>query len=144
MTLREEQPSLFDAPPRRPARRRRRNAETSLDALDSLGPDRATKTARILAAIRTAGVRGVTRQELAAQLHPKIEINAICGCVDHLLHAAKLVFEPLRGAVGPADYDARRRVKKGLYLLREGRKLLVAMEYLDRFPETKAELESAA
>ena len=113
-------------------------ADTSLHALDSLEPDRASKTARILAAIRTAGVRGLTRQELAAQLHPKVEINAVCGCVDHLLHEAALIFEPLLGAVLPAD-PARRPAKKSRFLLREGRKILVALEYLDAYPETKRE-----
>jgi hypothetical protein len=135
-------PQLWDQPRPAPAlpSRPRRHAETSLDAYDALGDGRASKTARILAAIRAAGVPGLTRQELAAKLQPKVEINAVCGCVDHLLHDVKLIFEPLIGAVLPA----RRPTKKSVYLLREGRKILVAEEFIDHYPETKRERERVA
>lgn len=138
MSLREQQPDLWDPPRSRPAvkpRRRREFAETSRAAKDRFAANEATIEGRILVAIRAAGRFGITRKELKERLD--LEINVICGRVDHLIMTRKLVFEPLRSGILPATPEERRLIPKGMYVQRHRQKIVVAIEYLADWPESK-------
>lgn len=137
-------PTLFDQPVPRPIRapRRRPMADTSLAAHDALGALSATIEDRILAAIRDAGLWGLTRKELSRRLN--VEINVVCGRVNRLIHERKVAFEPPRSAILPVDPAERKRMSKDLFVQRNKSKIVVAWEYLEDWPDAKAFYTRAA
>lgn len=153
MTLRQEQPDLFTTPRPKPAAPARAKpfADTSRAAHEELhdGGLAATVEARILACIRRAGAFGVTRQEIAERLG--LAINVVCGRVDHLLELEQKggrwtapSFEPFRGGVINPQPNAKGQYPKGLYQQRDGRKIVVAWEYLAHYPDTKRHFDQRA
>lgn len=144
MSTRDEYPDLFTPQRRVPSNPRAKPfADTSRAAYESLGAHSETVEGRVLECIRRAGAYGVTRQEIAERLGMREKINVVCGRVDHLLEV-HAVFEPLRGGVVMPTPDAKGRYPKGVYQQRDGRKFLVAREYLSHYPDTKRHFDQRA